>query len=1230
MKLKLFPVLFIKLYLCCFIVEAQTGNANYFMPRVVPSAPNTAAIAKFGSYPVNMYSGVPDISIPLYTVESGGLQVPVTLSYHASGIRVTDAASWVGLGWSLSCGGAITRKVFGLPDEIGYLIETKRYYNLQNNNDLDYVKQTVEDRIHDNMPDIYSYQIPGYSGKFFYDADSSFKIMIVPRSPLSVTSTHTYNNQKFAIADEHGNTYRLGNTYQEQTYANFYTQNQTSAWMLESMISQNKRDTISFTYSSHIYQLPDGTTETITVEDELSYIDQRGQGYTANTAPTKLLLNNPATVTEQQLNTVYFKNGKIVFVTGGTRRDINSPALDTMKVYKYNFAEKKYDVQKSIVFVKSYFGTDAAGNLRLRLDGIKELDKANGVVNQYYFSYNPTVVLPPYGSLARDYWGYYNGKDNSTDLIPQTTIQMISFGGGLYNLNIGNTNDPTSSCRNIDSTKMQANILTSIKYPTGGHTDFTYQTNRYLDGNNHTQLAGGLRVTSIASYSGDNPIPIVKTFSYNVAQPNFVADPLINLNVGLFTNTQTYRNWTNLSGTDPGEIGGYAMTATKRVRRFYAEPNVDLNLDGVPVAYTTVTEYIGSPDANIGKSIYTFSWSKSSLQAGGGETGQQLLYDYSFSNGKILSKTDFMRKTDGSYQIVKSVVNHYGAWPGFYYPSVGNAYGQFLYNDGALAPGAAAYFQQENPDDEQTYPRGDFVVQSGDTYLTSSITTLFDKADTTKYVTSSVSYKYGDLTHQQILTTTHVDSKGNTRVTNNKYAFNYPAGNPVIDSMVNRHMWGDPLEKSETYQIGAAAAQTTAAQLHQFKFGYIANTIVPDKVSVLNLVGPVSDFTASTVASGALTKDSRYTQMISFDAYDKYNNLTQYTPRNTTPVAATWDYQGELPVAQIKNAAQSDVSYTSFEGDGKGGFTYNGPTVTDPTAPAGSRVYNLAGGSIFAPINVTRAYVLSLWSNNGAPAVSTGSSFTGTPLRTAGGWTYYEYALPSGSSGVSISGTTTIDELRLYPADAQMTTYAYSTDGVTDIADTKGSISHFDYDAFSRLKNTKDWAGNIVKNYSYHTYDQVYGNAAQGPTTYTRNNCPAGTSPGSTTYSVPANKYYGATTADANAEAVYDRDINGQIKANTVCGCPINYISYTLTNLSGHPGFQVTFSGIATPFNFPTSGSTTINVPLGTYATVSIAPNGSFSQTFTMGTRTPVTGHSASFSNITVATGSSDLNLTIN
>jgi hypothetical protein len=89
------------------------------LPTIFNKPPNSTAFEKYGNYPVNMFSGVPDISIPLYEIKSGEISVPIVLKYHAAGNKVGDLSSWVGLGWSLSAGGEISRNVKGLPYSYG-------------------------------------------------------------------------------------------------------------------------------------------------------------------------------------------------------------------------------------------------------------------------------------------------------------------------------------------------------------------------------------------------------------------------------------------------------------------------------------------------------------------------------------------------------------------------------------------------------------------------------------------------------------------------------------------------------------------------------------------------------------------------------------------------------------------------------------------------------------------------------------------------------------------------------------------------------------------------------------------------------------------------------------------------------------------------------------------------------------------------------------------------------
>src|SRR3990172_4259797 len=91
-----------------FLPQILLAQDNMFHD-VIPRTPNAASLGKFGDIPVSYHTGVPDISIAIYNLKEGALSLPVSISYHSSGIKVNETASWVGLGWSLNAGGMISR-----------------------------------------------------------------------------------------------------------------------------------------------------------------------------------------------------------------------------------------------------------------------------------------------------------------------------------------------------------------------------------------------------------------------------------------------------------------------------------------------------------------------------------------------------------------------------------------------------------------------------------------------------------------------------------------------------------------------------------------------------------------------------------------------------------------------------------------------------------------------------------------------------------------------------------------------------------------------------------------------------------------------------------------------------------------------------------------------------------------------------------------------------------------
>ena len=81
------------------------------------NSPSATEFVRYERIPVSYFNGLPSIEIPIYTAETKDLHLPISLSYHASGIKVNQYPTAVGLGWSLNAGGGITRIVNGIPDE---------------------------------------------------------------------------------------------------------------------------------------------------------------------------------------------------------------------------------------------------------------------------------------------------------------------------------------------------------------------------------------------------------------------------------------------------------------------------------------------------------------------------------------------------------------------------------------------------------------------------------------------------------------------------------------------------------------------------------------------------------------------------------------------------------------------------------------------------------------------------------------------------------------------------------------------------------------------------------------------------------------------------------------------------------------------------------------------------------------------------------------------------------
>ena len=234
-----------------------------------PASPDGAALARNISIPMEYHTGRANVQIPLYTVQSRDLSIPITLTYQSSGIKVQDLPSWVGSGWNLSAGGKITRIVRGTPDEKKYLIPGSNtslpfLFKHEPNWTVTKFNQILDLQNHyaiDGQPDVFYFEIPGKSGMFVFDPDG-----VAHTIPYQDIKVEWVDKEYFTIIDEKGNRYALGTSNsskelltQSISDTSFYDndrydhQTQTleyvSTWHLNSIVSPSG-EKITFQYDT--------------------------------------------------------------------------------------------------------------------------------------------------------------------------------------------------------------------------------------------------------------------------------------------------------------------------------------------------------------------------------------------------------------------------------------------------------------------------------------------------------------------------------------------------------------------------------------------------------------------------------------------------------------------------------------------------------------------------------------------------------------------------------------------------------------------------------------------------------------------------------------------------------------------------------------------------------------------------------------------------------------------
>ncbi len=457
------------------------------VPNISPPTPEAAALGKFIDIPVSLHTGTPNISIPIVNITEQEINIPVSLNYHASGIKVNEIASRVGLGWTLNAGGMITRSVRGIADDDpqGFINTTNtvsNYFTLSSS-EKNLLFQNATEGHQDYESDVYYFNYPGASGKFFFDQNGG--VYSHPKNDLIINYTKDNSNKivGWEITTEKGLIYTFGtisgtsDTVLETKQSRIRAQNQnlplainfyTSGWYL-TQIKDHKGNSIRFNYAKGTNEI-----EYWNILEQKKYIQASLNGDC--TTPGVSITFSEDRYFPAYLISIVTPKGSIHFDYAISRVDLkNDKALS-----KIELKDTNNHIVDRYLFEYGYFTTSAwehfgnYGDLdqrtkKLYLQKIKQ-QKGNTINQEHEFTYYQEHPFPERFSFDRDFWDYSNGVDNQY-LYPEFA----------YTTNAGPVHVDGGD-RTVDESHAQTLLLKEIEYPTKGKTEFVYESNTVSGG----------------------------------------------------------------------------------------------------------------------------------------------------------------------------------------------------------------------------------------------------------------------------------------------------------------------------------------------------------------------------------------------------------------------------------------------------------------------------------------------------------------------------------------------------------------------------------------------------------------------------------------------------------------------------------------------------------------------------------------------------------------------------
>lgn len=513
----------------------------------------------------------------------------------------------------------------------------------------------------DSEPDIFTANFLGHSLVFindFSNPGNTLQFKVLNKVGYKINLTYISNTEiKFIITTPTGTIYEfnaLENVKNQSSAPSATTIVDSRSWKLTKIIEPNKKETVidyinidnviyNPSYSQEFTKSKvDSRSSSSTMPFNKVTLDYFGQsqisfpdyvfiptGNNSNGEYSKTFYN----ISKQNLkliNSITSNEGKLNFYYSNRTDHSLLQKLDSIVLN--NQSNRRI---KKVKFDYSYFNAITSTNVFTEAQATINQNtniyrlKLNSVIindQQYNFTYN-TQNLPQKNSFAMDFWGYYNGSNQNTSIIPNPIqFKYYSFLG-----NNGNN-------LNANEDYAKASILEKITYPTKGYTSFEYELNEAsnlfysIQDDAQAQTKGnGLRIKKITNFDSNGSIATAKNYQY---EGGTTMIPLLVAKTNSYGNTASHPSST-------GYLYGVTVNRLSSNNYFNVSPNGISNY----VGYDTVkiSEFSNTNNGYIKKTFQNRAENVVYLD-NVKSTNNYTYSNYDIDNGSILTENIFNSK----------------------------------------------------------------------------------------------------------------------------------------------------------------------------------------------------------------------------------------------------------------------------------------------------------------------------------------------------------------------------------------------------------------------------------------------------------------------------------------------------------------------------------------------------------------------------------------------------------